>query len=161
MIAILTILLLSVCVFELQRYLAPVTLKTNHDVSEQSLPDGSTVVLNTHSRLSLSNDWKKDEDREAWLEGEAFFNVAKVADTNGFTIHTPHFDVVALHAKLNLLNRSDTIQAWLQDGAAFILTHDSKPKKIMFAPGDLVEYTHHQIIKTHKETGITAWKTRK
>ena len=162
LIAIVSGLLVLVSFFESLRYFAPLAFKTTNATTEQALPDGSAVVLNTHSTLSLSSEWKKDADREAWLEGEGFFTVRSITDTNGFTIHTSRFDVVALQAKLNVLDRKDTVQAWLQDGAAYILSHDSKPRKISFAPGDMVEWNNHQIIVSRKEdNGITAWKTKK
>jgi Fe2+-dicitrate sensor, membrane component len=52
-----------------------------------TLPDGSQVVLNTGSMLSLHEDAMDGKTREVWLdEGEAFFNV-KSDDTKPFFIH--------------------------------------------------------------------------
>ncbi len=160
MVIIVAALLLAVSVFESLRYFKPVTaMKTHAGIGRETLPDGSKVVLNRQSKLTLSDEWTKDENREAWVEGEGYFTTVQTADTNGVTIHTAHFDVVAFGAKFNIYNRNNTMRAWLQEGEAFILSHDSKPKKIPFEPGDLVEYTHQQFV-THKESDekIIAWK---
>ena len=59
-----------------------------------TLPDGSRVILNAHSRLRFSDDWDEPLTREVWLEGEALFKVSKVPhsyDTSQwvkFVVHT-------------------------------------------------------------------------
>lgn len=154
------VLLLAVSIFESLRYFKPVTaFKTGRAQRTESLPDGSRVQLNKQSRLTLSDEWTSDENREAWMEGEGYFTTVATGDTNGVTIHTPRFDVVSTGARFNIYNRNNTIRAWLEDGEAYILTHDSKPKKVPFTPGDLVEYRNKQFT-THKEPAekVTAWR---
>ena len=41
------------------------------------LPDGSKVLLNANSSLTFKESWSMDANRQVWLEGEAFFEVAK------------------------------------------------------------------------------------
>lgn len=156
-------LLLAVSIFESLRYFKPVTaFRTGAALEEETLPDGSGVLLNQRSRLTLSDEWKTAEHREAWLEGEGFFTTVRTDDTNGVTIHTPRFDVVAFQAKFNLFNRNNTIRAWLQEGEAYILSHDAKPKKVLFEPGDLVEYRKRQfIIRKDSGQGIIKWTSKK
>lgn len=49
---------------------------------ELILPDSSLVVLNANSSIRYSN-WDKEESREIWLDGEAYFDVKHVAESNG------------------------------------------------------------------------------
>ena len=58
------------------------------------LPDGSTVVLNGNSEISIKSDFNKTK-REVTLEGEAFFTVAKNA-VKPFIVESGNFSATAV-----------------------------------------------------------------
>lgn len=81
------------------------------------LPDSSHVCLNSGSRLSFSNNFKKGV-RMVYLDGEAYFSVRKDPD-NPFRIKTSGVDVEVLGTEFNLKAYSDeaTIAATLVSGS--------------------------------------------
>ena len=64
------------------------------------LPDGTTVWLNSASRLSYDMSYAHS-DRNVVLEGEAYFEVAK-DDERPFTVHTEDYKVTALGTTFNV-----------------------------------------------------------
>ena len=137
-------LLLAASGLESLRYFRPVTIQTgSHAVRTQKLPDGTVAVLDSGSRLALGGEWKANESREVWLQGGALFTTTAVRDTTGFTIHLSGFDVVAYNqTNVYCFNRKKRMVAWLKEGRAVVVTHDTKPKKLVFLPGNVVEYVH-------------------
>lgn len=55
-----------------------ITFQTAENIRTVELPDGSTVILNRHSKLEYSSDFGED-NRTIALRGEAFFDVQKNA----------------------------------------------------------------------------------
>ena len=64
------------------------------------LPDGSTVLLNAGSKLSYSNDFN-NEARKIYLEGEAYFEVAKNPNIP-FEVFTDDLVITALGTSFNV-----------------------------------------------------------
>ncbi|MGC3977461.1 MAG: FecR domain-containing protein [Paludibacteraceae bacterium] len=60
----------------------------DRELKTQQLPDGTKVYLNGGGRLSYKAGAFNKNNREVWLEGEAFFNVAKNPE-KPFIIHSP------------------------------------------------------------------------
>jgi ferric-dicitrate binding protein FerR (iron transport regulator) len=58
------------------------------------LPDGSTVWLNSDSKLTYKSNFNGGVTREVTLEGEAFFDVNK--STHPFIVHTSGIDIRVL-----------------------------------------------------------------
>lgn len=86
-----------------------------------TLPDGSRVTLNAHSRLQRYQ-WRPGAPREVWLQGEAFFDV-KHLDSNGvirpeerFVVHTGRLRVEVLGTRFNVKQRRAQTQVVLQSG---------------------------------------------
>jgi ferric-dicitrate binding protein FerR (iron transport regulator) len=79
---------------------------------ELVLPDGSTVVLNEHTRLSYRNDLATAEVRELELRGEAYFTVTR-APAQPFQIRTAGVDVSVLGTAFNLRAPADGLTAEL------------------------------------------------
>ncbi len=80
------------------------TTSINTQISEKislELPDASTVVLNSKSKLTYSkNNWKNN--REVTLDGEAFF---KVINGSTFDVSTDTGKVSVLGTQFNIKNR--------------------------------------------------------
>ncbi|CAN0506351.1 unnamed protein product, partial [Scytosiphon promiscuus] len=66
-----------------------------------TLPDGSVIKLNGQSTLSFKENFQEGLLREVYLEGEAFFNVAKNAK-KPFVIHTSYSEVKVLGTSFNV-----------------------------------------------------------
>ncbi|MBX2840488.1 MAG: FecR family protein [Flammeovirgaceae bacterium] len=66
-----------------------------------TLPDGSVIKLNGQSTLSFKENFQEGLLREVYLEGEAFFYVAKNAK-KPFVIHTSYSEVKVLGTSFNV-----------------------------------------------------------
>ncbi len=106
-----------------------------------TLPDGSVITLNAHSRLMLSDDF--DVRREVWLEGEAFFEVEKVQDeaqnSIKFVVHTDRLRVEVLGTSFNVQDWDEKTQVVLKSGKVKLTsaTHEA----VTMEPGELAEVT--------------------
>ncbi len=139
----------------------PVTYQTSFGETRHiDLPDGSVVVLNANSALTLSDTWK--QNREVWLEGEAFFSIQRrtnPADPSQrlkFTVHTNMLDVKVLGTEFTVSERGKTTVV-LNTGAIELSLDD---KKIAMKPGDLVEVSAKKELKHHTVNPkvYSAWK---
>ncbi|MEA5046356.1 MAG: DUF4974 domain-containing protein [Petrimonas sp.] len=85
-----------------------------------TLPDGSTVWLNSGSKLSYSIPFKKSK-RETFLEGEAFFDV-KANPKRPFIVVTDGISITATGTKFNVdAYLSDTLRTiTLEEGRVLI-----------------------------------------
>lgn len=68
--------------------------------SQLILPDGTQVWLNSESKLVYPVNFNSDE-RRVTLEGEAYFDVAKL-NKSQFTVYTQNFKVKVLGTKFNV-----------------------------------------------------------
>jgi transmembrane sensor len=104
-----------------------------------SLPDGSTVILNSNSSISLNSDFNK-EKREIRLTGDAFFKVAKDAK-KPFIVYSENIATTALGTEFYIHRRKDMtkgIQVDLLEGKvqlADIKTKTTDAAIILF-PGE-------------------------
>lgn len=105
-------------------------------VAAYNLPDGSEVMLNAHSRLSMKKSWGEDGDREVWLEGEAFFHVKKTTSKNRFIVHAEQVDIIVTGTQFNVVNREGESNVLLKEGSVTLRTKDGKLIKML--PGDFV-----------------------
>jgi ferric-dicitrate binding protein FerR (iron transport regulator) len=115
---------------------------TNYgEVRTVTLPDGSLVRLNGNSTLTYPNDWIDNDDREVWLEGEAFFKVAKKQTSAGrlkFVTHTPNLDISVLGTQFNVNTRRGNTLVVLAEGKVELSKpNDQKARVILMKPGDL------------------------
>ncbi|MDQ3291823.1 MAG: FecR domain-containing protein [Bacteroidota bacterium] len=108
------------------------------------LPDKSTVVLNSNSKLVLANNWSSLKDREVWLEGEAFFSVVKKTGRGDarFLVHTGNMVVKVLGTKFNVNSRKSRTRVVLNSGKVQLKAGktDAGNSTIM-QPGELAELT--------------------
>jgi hypothetical protein len=66
-----------------------------------TLPDGSTIKLNGASSLRFKKYFQSSDLREVYLEGEAFFSVAK-NPKKPFIVHTSYSDIKVLGTSFNV-----------------------------------------------------------
>ncbi|WP_215224249.1 FecR family protein [Echinicola shivajiensis] len=89
------------------------------------LPDGSTVWLNSDSKLSYQAPFSEDQ-REIWLEGEAFFEVAR-DEKRPFLVHTGKVTTQVLGTSFNInsFDNEDDIAVTVLTGKVQVTASDS------------------------------------
>jgi ferric-dicitrate binding protein FerR (iron transport regulator) len=97
-----------------------------------TLSDGTEVSLNSMSQLEFPFTFSGDK-REVWLNGEAYFKVAK-DDRHPFIVHTPLTEIRVLGTEFNV-NSYDSFQVKtaLVEGA--VSTRAAGGKSIFLKPG--------------------------
>lgn len=106
------------------------------------LPDGSTVVLNANSKLTLQSDWNNDRERDIYLDGEAFFSVVHKPNNQLFKVHTKEgVTVEVLGTTFNVYDRTNGTKVVLNSGQIRLnLPTAEAPEMIVMKPGEMVEY---------------------
>jgi ferric-dicitrate binding protein FerR (iron transport regulator) len=137
-----------------------VILATDYgQLNQKVLPDGSQVTLNAKSTVTLSQDFG-NKDREVWLKGEAFFQVAKSSSQKRFIVHTDKFDIVVTGTKFNAVNRDNKISVYLTEGSVTVITKGGEEVKMV--PGDYVEMRDDKLEwKETNHEAVLAWKDKR
>lgn len=93
---------------------------------EIELSDGTRVHLNAGSSLKYPVNFVKGKDRKVFLNGEAYFNVAKDAE-HPFIVNTEDMDVRVLGTQFNISSypEDDNINTVLVEGAVGIYKEGS------------------------------------
>jgi ferric-dicitrate binding protein FerR (iron transport regulator) len=111
------------------------------------LPDGSKVWLNSHTQISYSNDYGK-EQRNVSLTGEAYFEVAKEADCP--------FIVNAGEMKVEVIGTTFNIRAYQEDKEIVATLFSGKieasidTKSVVLRPDQYVSFNRNeQRLTTH------------
>lgn len=111
-----------------------------------TLPDGTLVTLNAHSRLRYRRAWQPGQVREVWLQGEAFFRVRHL-DTDGriapgerFRVHAGRVDVEVLGTTFNVKQRRATTQVVLQTGRVQVSLAGGAAAPLVLAPREEARY---------------------
>ena len=129
-----------------------------------TLPDGSSVVLNANSRLTVFSDWSKRPLREIFLDGEAFFSVVHTINNQPFKVITGEgVTVEVLGTTFNVYNRTNGTKIVLNSGQIRLnLPTDQSPEMIVMKPGEMVEYKEqHYEKKAVNPLLYTAWTSNK
>lgn len=103
--------------------------------SKMVLPDGTTVWLNSGSKLTYADNFR-DSIRAVELDGEAFFDVTKDAK-HPFIVHTSGIDIRVLGTAFNVKSYSTeaTIEATLIRGLIEVVKkNEPKSPKIILRP---------------------------
>lgn len=130
-----------------------------------TLPDGSTVTLNSNSSVRYDKHWPEGQTREIWLKGEAFFEVNErgTVRKDKFIVHTGDADVEVLGTKFNVNSHREITKVALQSGKVK-LSSVSNPETVTLAPGDLALYdTKAKTFKVERANvaAQSSWKDRK
>jgi transmembrane sensor len=107
-----------------------------------TLPDGTQVVLNANSTFEYPANWTSSTERITWLEGEAFFDVAKsnhIAQRK-FIVKTGKLDVEVLGTRFNVNTRQQKSVVALEEGKVQLKITEGKDanRVIPMQPGDVV-----------------------
>ncbi len=113
------------------------------------LADGTAITLNANSTLRYPSDYQ--QNREVWLQGEAFFEVMPVSRSNAtspskerikFTVHTERLLVEVTGTSFNINDRQDKTQVVLNTGKIQLKAQalpQNQPDIVEMEPGDMVE----------------------
>lgn len=132
---------------------------------DKSLPDGSSVKLNSHSNISYSKKFGNNNIREVWVKGEAFFHVQSTEKKTKFIVHLDKFDIEVTGTKFNVENINGTSKVLLTEGSIKLLAKNGVQK--ILKPGDYVvigkdeTLSQASIFQKVKEENILAWVENK
>lgn len=113
-----------------------------------NLPDGSKITLNAESKLKYPQKFSGLR-RQVFLEGEAFFEIAKDKDRQ-FIVMTPDLAVKVHGTSFNIKSyaKDNTIETTLVEGAISLYKTDQKGKLI----GNEIKMLPNQQIVLYKGT---------
>jgi transmembrane sensor len=104
-----------------------------------NLPDGSSVILNSDSKLTYTSDFINN--RNVILEGEGFFDVVK-DESHPFTVVTGNISTTALGTSFNIraYDAAPVIQVSLATGK--VKVENTKDKNLIeINPGEAVDFS--------------------
>lgn len=124
-----------------------------------TLPDSSTVILNSNSVLRLKSSWESASPREVWLDGEAFFSVIHKKNNQPFTVKTEEdVAIEVLGTTFNVYHRDETKVVLNTGRIQLSLPTVQADEKVMMNPGELVEYNEKKYVKRLVDPKMyTAW----
>ncbi|MCO5239449.1 MAG: DUF4974 domain-containing protein [Chitinophagaceae bacterium] len=110
----------------------------NESKSTIHLPDGSTVILNTGSKLSYNKDFGVGT-REIYLSGEAFFDIAR-NEKVPLTVHAGNVDIRVKGTAFNVKAYAEdsTVEASLIRGAIEVCSKNDQERKILLRPNEKI-----------------------
>jgi transmembrane sensor len=126
-----------------------------------TLPDQSSVVLNSNSVLRYAGQWDKNATREVWIEGEGFFSITHTENHQKFIVHaTDYLDVEVLGTKFNVKARHSAPEVMLTEGKIRLATSDAQ--QIFLKPGELATL-HNRLLSTRsvEKRQYTSWVENK
>lgn len=130
------------------------------------LPDSSRVTLNANSSLVYRADVQ--HTREVWLDGEAFFEVKELKDSElssrlvKFIVHTDNLDVAVLGTAFNVNERRGTTRVILKHGKVRLATKHNE--YMLMQPGELAELASQTKALTRRTVDpddYTTWRENK
>lgn len=122
------------------------------------LPDGTTVWLNSSSKITYDNQNFGNVIREVSLSGEAYFDVVKNKD-KPFIIHTTKMDIKVLGTVFNVkcYPGDKTTETSLIRGSVEVSVKD-RQEKIMMKPNEKLILINEDKILTEKTVATTVKK---
>ncbi len=129
-----------------------------------TLPDGSTVVLNTGASVRFPRHWSADEARTVWLTGKAQFSVTHQSNNQRFIVETPdQLQVDVLGTVFTVDEQARKTRVVLNSGHVRLhVAYQSTP--INMVPGELIDIpanTKQPIVRRRVEPAVySAWTKR-
>jgi len=119
----------------------PTELAThNGELRTVRLPDGSSVTLNANSTLRYAATWPASAPREVWVDGEAFFSVKHMPNSQRFRVHTAgNFTVEVLGTKFTVYRRHAQARVVLLSGKVRVDFDDRRQPDVLLKPGELLQ----------------------
>lgn len=132
----------------------------NGEIKQISLPDGSTVTLNSESILLCQSKFEKNA-RNVFLMGEAFFHVTKNPEAP-FSVNTSEMTVRVLGTSFNVSSYTNDpiVSASLEEGKVQIFSREKPSNPIVLKPKDeaLLERASGEITVNNQQKLIAPWR---
>lgn len=131
---------------------------------ELNLADGTIVYLNSGSTLKYPVNFRSEDSREVFLNGEAYFEVAHQKE-NPFIVHTDGLDVHVLGTHFNVTAYAENTQTdvVLVEGSVNLIEENIKldsPSELLLIPGEIGSFnkTSNKITSKPTVTSLyTSW----
>lgn len=129
--------------------------------SEITLSDGTIIILNSESKITYLPNFT-NQSRDVYLEGEAYFDVAKDAN-RPFNVHSGGVITTALGTAFNVNSYRDDdkgILIALIEGKVRVSSEKNSMDYIL-SPGEMATYDLYQeniVVSEFDEREITSWK---
>lgn len=137
-------------------------INTRGQKSTIYLKDGSRVILNSNSKLTYPEKFAAG-NRTVFLEGEAFFEVAKDSD-NPFKVITGNLSTIALGTSFNINMQQEEIHVALATGKVLVLNNASDQESTsVLVPGEDIRYNKKskKVVKGRFDPDLTlGWKEK-
>jgi transmembrane sensor len=149
-------------IFLTGKYRNKTTITSYSDrITNIKLPDGSSVYLNTDTKISYSKKFN-DETREISLDGEAYFEISP--DKNKpFLIFADNacIKIVGTSFNVNSKGPDQQVEVYVSKGVVELSEAKNRDNGIILNPGYLGTLNRDGLksIKTENEN-VIAWKTR-
>ena len=137
-----------------------ITASANERFKSVTLPDGSTVTMNSNTTLSYMKHFHGNT-RNVTLTGEAFFEVTP-DKSRPFIIQTDEAAIRVVGTSFNVDTRgsSSTVEVYVSTGIVEVYKPESRNNSVLLHPGELGTVSKNIINskKASNENAI-AWKT--
>lgn len=133
------------------------------EIQKVTLPDGSKVVLNANSVLTVPRFGFQEDLREVYLNGEASFDVVHVKNHGRFLVRTMNeLNIEVLGTEFNVYSRKSGSKVVLQRGKVRLnYKQGEQSKAVTMKPGDLATMDNKgalQVRYTEQPHQYSAWK---
>ena len=130
-----------------------------------TLPDGSEVMLRSHSTLTFKTSAFSKAHRDVWLMGEAIFRVKHLEDARKFIVHTSdNFSVEVLGTQFLVHKRDNATMVYLHSGKVRLHVNEKNnipPDALILKPGEAARFAGNHpsgLLKQEKPVaGIASW----
>lgn len=129
------------------------------------LTDQTAITLAANSRLRVPGRWRFGRQREVWLTGEAYFEVAKqTAQTTNrlqnFVVHTRDLNVEVLGTRFNVNTYRGKTVVLLDEGKIRLSTAGKPQQPLLLRPGQTAVAGNQSLIQVEPTTDptLTAWR---
>lgn len=112
----------------------------NGQTKSVSLSDGTRVILNSNSAITVPRFGFGEKTREVFLKGEANFSVTHLPNKQKFVVKTVDgADIVVLGTEFTVYSRAHKFKVALAKGKIQLnYKEETKQKELVMKPGDLV-----------------------
>lgn len=111
----------------------------NRETREIVLADSTVIILNANSSITYKSSINALQNREVYLQGNAYFKVKKKANHSAFTVHTNTIAVTVLGTEFNVDARNKATAVVLTTGKVKLSMNENTRKTMFMQPGDKVE----------------------
>jgi transmembrane sensor len=116
---------------------------TTGQIMMKMLPDGTKVWLNARSTIHYPETFAGLDEREVWLEGEAYFDVAKDKQ-HPFIVHAREVHIRVLGTAFNVKSYAEdpTVETTLVHGKVSLETTGRQAQKVELRPNQRAVFSH-------------------